>query len=393
MTDLTSYELALQSYKGLSYFLGGLICFIVLFAVQRYLGNRRRHHGVVGTMDEEDAWTDLETLTIVDIINESPDVKTFRLKRDDHKPVAPFHAGQFVSVQIGNPEDKVLRSYSISSSCTNSHALDISVKKLEDGIGSCWFHERSKGDTVMAFPPAGLFCPSLHLDSDKHHLVLIAGGIGITPILSIIRSAVDAVTDRPITLFYACRSEADLAFRSLLDHYAEWRNTFTWIPILSQPDDSWSGLTGHLNLDIIAEHVQECNDASYYFCGPEGLTNTIIDALIENGHDEDVLHAEKFASPASMDESQFEERSATVTANGQELSYSGRTNLLDFLEEQDVSIDFACRSGVCGNCRAKLISGDVNSITDDGLTRQQKKDGFILCCVSRPESDIELHIP
>ena len=120
------------------------------------------------------------------------------------------------------------------------------------------------------------------------------------------------------------------------------------------------------------------------------MTNALTEALIADGVSDESIHGERFASPASMDDSQYDEQDVSVEINGEKLQYKSRKNLLDFLEDNDVPMDFACRSGVCGNCKARLVSGKVNSVTEDGLSRDEIKEGYILCCVSRPESDISL---
>ena len=138
-------------------FMSGAFAFTLLTLVLRSLGEAKK------TMDansdglpDDDRWFGLEELEIIDIFEETSDIKTFKLKRMKGKRVPSYAPGQFLSFEIPN-EKKVFRSYSVSGSPENNNFLQISIKKIENGLGSNWFHSLKVGDTVRAHPPSGLF--------------------------------------------------------------------------------------------------------------------------------------------------------------------------------------------------------------------------------------------
>ena len=374
-------------YKGLFFLLLGLSSYTVLLLLLRLISTTKKESSLVP--EKSCDWHSKESLEIVDIILECHDVKTFRLKRSNGKPFSVFSPGQFLSFQIKN-DTKLLRSYSISGSCENRSTLQVTVKKIKDGIGSGWFHSLNAGDRVWAYPPQGLFTDD-HLEAGSPR-VYIGAGIGITPLISMIKTAIDRSSKVPMTLFYGVRSTNDLAFHGELELLNGKYDNFSYFPLLSGNDDTWSGDRGRVSYDYIKSKISIDSHYNFYFCGPPALTESISELILSDGHDEKLIHSEKFASPVSFDLANIPERSATVLVKNQNLSYQGKASILEFLEENDLEISFACRSGVCGACKCKLINGEVDAFTDSGLTEAEKRKGYILSCVSRPTSDIKIEI-
>lgn len=152
----------------------------------------------------------------------------------------------------------------------------------------------------------------------------------------------------------------------------------------------WSGDTGYISYDYIKSKAPILSSSNFYFCGPPIMTDSIINSLIESGHKEELVHSEKFVSPASFDLDKVAPQKVKVIHNQQSYNYDGKDTILEFLEKENLDIPFACRSGVCGECKCMLIEGNVDSLTDSGLTASEKKDNYILTCVSRPTSDIKI---
>lgn len=369
--------------------MSGAFAFTLLTLVLRSLGEGRKPMDADGDgLPDDDRWYGMEDLEIIDIFEETSDIKTFKLRRVGGKPIPDYAPGQFLSFEIPN-EKKVFRSYSVSGSPENNNYLQVSIKKIPEGLGSNWFHSLSVGDHVKAHPPSGLFTDQ-DLEPEIHR-VLVGGGVGITPLVSIMKAAVDRGEKYPITLFFAARTQADLAFHEQILDMEKRNKNIKYVPILSEEkSDTWDGLTGFLNIDIVKEHVSDLKTAKYFFCGPPPLTNSITKGLTENGVDEDNLHSEEFVSPTSISEEDLPNLETTITLDGSEYQYSGKLNILEYFESKDVEIPFACRSGVCGACKVKCTSGEVLSLTDSGLNKQEKKDGYILTCVSWPKEKLEL---
>lgn len=370
-------------YQGLFYLSTGVGTFVSLLLGLRTLGSGRTQEKTRAAA--EDGWNHKESLKVVEIIEESSDIKSFLFKREGNRPFPRFAPGQFLSFQIGE-EDKCLRSYSLSGSVANRETLRVSIKRLDNGKGSGWFHARRVGDRVWAFPPSGHFTDA-KLASEPR--VYVAGGIGITPLLSMVLSNLDGAGDYPLNLFYAARTPKDLAFHDLLVYLSARHRRFRYHPVVSAGDATWTGEVGRLSADYIKEKLGAVSDPHYFFCGPPPLTNAIVEGLLKAGVQEDCIHSEKFASPQALDVSKIPHREANVIFQGETHRYQGKQTLLEFLESRGRAPAFACRVGVCGTCKMKL-QGKVELLTDAGLTPAEKREGLTLTCVAYPESDVTL---
>ncbi len=379
----------IDNYFPLFKLVSGVLGFTLITFFFRVLGERgEKKNQVQSGGPDENAWYGMEELQIIDIYDETHDIKTFRLRRADNKEIPEYHAGQFLSFQIGD-DAKVFRSYSVSSSVDNKNLIQVSIKKIKDGVGSHWFHSLKPGDIVRAHPPGGLFTDA-DLGKDKHR-VFVGGGIGITPLISMIQTAIDRGESYALTLFYGARGVKDLAFHNTLVDLSKRYNQFNYVPVLSDKEiKGWDGHTGFLTIDIIKKYVSDLPAAFYYFCGPPPMTNAISAALIESGVSDEKLHSEEFVSPTTLSEDDIPHRDVDVQYNGSTFKYSGKKNLLDFLEDEGQNVPFACRSGVCGACKLKKVSGKVQSLTESGLTKDEQKNDYFLSCVSWPEENLEL---
>ena len=374
--------------RGLLHLTAGFGSFLTLLLGLRSISNHNKAPDPTlkdPSTNEENAWHQKEKLEIVEVITETDDIKTFRFQRKGGKFFPPFTSGQFLSFQIGEDE-KLLRSYSISASVTNRELLQVSVKKLPNGLGSGWFHERKIGDEVWGFPPSGLFTDSQLAQVPR---VYVAGGIGITPLLSMIATNLDRVKRFPMFLFYGVRSQKDIAFHSLLSYFSERYPNFHYHPVLGESGEGWAGKTGRISAQMIQELTGKNMQTHYFFCGPPPMTNPIMEDLLKEGVSIDQIHSEKFASPQAFDPEKIPTREAKVKYNNATLQYNGKQTLLEFLESQGLSPSFACRVGVCGTCKSKA-KGKVHTLTDSGLTPAERRDGLVLTCVSYPLEDVEL---
>ncbi len=373
-----------EQYKGLLFLVSGLSLFIIMLLSLRLISHRRGQKKPEG---KESIWTGPENLKVVDIITETPNVKSFKLVRANGKSFPPFRGGQFLSFQIDS-DPSITRSYSLSSLEQNKNIVQISVKHLPNGRGSTWFHKLKKGDKIKAFAPSGNFVDKGETTQDR---VFVAGGIGITPILSIIYSNLENARPFNMTLFYGVRTREDLAFHKLFEFLSERHSHFKYYPILSD-DSTWNGDKGILNMDFVRDKLGIISDQLFFICGPDVMTYPMLKALDEMSVAEENIHMEKFVSPESFDENQIPEQHVWVSWLGEKYEYKGNKNLLTFLESQGQQLPYACRAGVCGSCKCR-INGKFKMLTNAGLTREEQKQGLALACVSFPESDIEVESP
>ena len=224
-------------------------------------------------------WDHTEALIVDKITDETHDIKSLRLRRSGDKKFSKILAGQFLSFQIGD-DSKCLRSYSISTSSTISDYVEVSIKLLPDGIGSTFMHKLKEGDKVLAFAPSGLFTDEDQQDKEK---VYVAGGIGITPILSMIRTNIDKGVDSKMSLFYGMKTTKDMAFHKEIKALAAQCESLHYYPVLSEADESWKGDKGFITLDYIQKKVKPSATSLYFTCGPEVMTDAIIENLMQSG--------------------------------------------------------------------------------------------------------------
>ena len=246
------------------------------------------------------SWNGWRKFVIKKIVEESTEIKSFYLYPEDGKEIADFHSGQFISVQVFVPELQLLqpRQYSLSSTF-NPEYYRISVKK-EAGIApnpsgfvSNTLHSKSEGDVISVSAPAGLF----HLEKDsKNPLVLISGGVGLTPMLSMLETNINSIQNKKTIWIHGCRNESVHAFKNqiaTLKKEAKWLETFTFYDTI-EPHHTISDELIHGRVDL-----HKCKDsilldeAKYYICGPEIFIRTQYEALINlNVNQENIFYEE-----------------------------------------------------------------------------------------------------
>lgn len=350
--------------EGIVYLLSGSSAFLSLLFGFRWIGNRFP----VITKDQ-DFWFGRETLRVTEVKGETPEIVTVRLVRSNGKSFPHFNAGQFLTVQIGS-DAKQTRSYSISSSAKELSSVSISVKKVERGAGSAFVHSLKVGDQLAAFAPSGSFTDADLLATDK---VFVAGGIGITPLLSMIQSSLGSDRKEKLTLIYGARSERDLAFHDRLKDLSGRYPEFKYLPVIGQP----------ISFDQIRPFANPL--AHFFICGPSGMMDALSAKLLDHGVDESHIHTERFVSPQTLDPSQLVPRKSEISFDGQVFVYDGKETLLEFFENAGVDIPYACRTGVCGTCKCRA-QGETQSLTEAGLSLKERREGWVLTCVTLPLS-------
>jgi len=240
-----------------------------------------------------------EPYKVLAVIDETPDVKSFRFVHGEGKPLAPFQAGQYLQIQrtVEGQAKPVIRCYSLSSAPHCGDYYQISVKS--QGVMSKHLHGVIKaGDVVELKKPAGKFFldPAQRLD-----LVLIAGGIGITPVWSMAQEFLHQKRRNRIDLFFGVRNEADIAYRKQLDELKVAHPNFHLHIVMSRPpeDGSWKGLKGRVDLNLIRRALlYNLSGRAYYMCGPPEMMSGISEGLEAQGVDIPNIHFEAFGPAA-----------------------------------------------------------------------------------------------
>jgi ferredoxin-NADP reductase len=285
---------------------------------------------------------------------------------------------------------KLRRSFSISSSPTQTGFVEITVKKQPTGCISNFLNERAqRGLTVEARGPFGRF----QFDPNTHkRIVLFAGGSGITPIISMLRYIDDLSLDTEAILFYSVRTRADIIFDSELKMLEERLAKLHRVVVLTKPDDGWCGAKGRISRELIIEHLSGLNDRTFFLCGPQAFMEHVKGILLELGVRTETIVEERFDGgktniPAGADiESSF--GIAEFVRSGKTATLFPGQSLLEAAEANGVNLPYGCRQGQCGTCATRLLEGDVDS--PDGLDPGLKARGYVLACVTRARGDVRL---
>lgn len=224
---------------------------------------------------ESTSASDETNARVLDVIQQTPDTKTFWLVLDDAS-FAEFVPGQFITVAPFINGKKHHRCYSISSSCLVRDHIEITIKRQGKGLVSNYFHDAVKtGDVIRVKKPQGKFKLNL---KKNNALLFVASGSGITPLMSMIRSLLGMKTQREIYLLYGCRTETDIIFfKELLEMQMAFQN-FSVRVFLSQPNPGWGGAIGRIDEDAIVKSLEALkgNKISLYTCGPAPVMDTAI---------------------------------------------------------------------------------------------------------------------
>ncbi len=312
--------------------------------------------------------------------------------RDDYA----FTAGQHVTIGC---DDGVRRSFSI---CTppSSGRLRIGVKRLPHGYFSEGVLGRLEpGDEIEVMTPAGRFTPSLDPAAERSY-VAIAAGSGITPVLSIVATILEVEPKAEVTLIYANRSHRSVMFadevHDLKDRYLE---RFRLLHVLSREAQEVELLSGRLDAErlraMLETVVPPQKVDEWFLCGPVAMVTELRDELLAHGVS--VVHTELFHTdsvprtpPAPVDAADGEGADVTIRLDGRSSSFrlgAGGVPVLEAVLGVRPDAPFACRGGVCGTCRARLVEGTVAMDTNWALEPDEVAAGYVLTCQSHPTSE------
>lgn len=309
--------------------------------------------------------TDNLIVRIAEISEETPEIRVLRLVKLDDAPFSAFQAGAHIDV-VG--PTGVLRQYSLTGSSADPASIQIAVKReAESRGGSAALHQVQVGDHIKIGKPRNLL--SIVDGADQH--VLVAGGIGVTPLLAMAYELCARGSD--FQLHYFARSKGEAAFVDLLERRVEFADRV----------HLHFGIPRQQTPDVLAEFSHPLTPASHvYTCGPQGFMDqvrAVFAPLIGEGH----VHIEHF-TPSEIDSNA--DTSFTVELHtGESFEVPPDKSILTVLEENNVEVFKSCEEGICGSCISGLISGEVDH-RDSCLTESDRSDQIALC-VSRARGD------
>ena len=343
------------------------------------------------------------------VVDETADAKSFVFEVPaEHTQAFAYRCGQFVTLRLpvqGAQAPHLPRCYSMSSAPGLDEGLRVTVKRVAGGVGSNWLCDHLRaGDTLEVLPPSGAFTPSAF----EGELVLLAGGSGITPVLSILRTVLSKGQGR-VGLLYANRDERSVIFRDTLNtltrqladrlQVVHWLDSVQGVPTVAQ-------LTAFLRPWAAAE---------LFVCGPGAFMDATLQAAALAGLADERVHVERFvslpleadassaaAAPAlstpppaaaadlSADSAPVDEAVLEMELNGEvhRIDCRGDETLLEAALRHRLPAPYSCQAGLCASCMCKVVDGQVHMRHNDALVARDLRLGWVLGCQSVPRSAV-----
>ena len=295
--------------------------------------------------------------------------------------------GQFITFNWVVDGQMLPRSYSISSAPGRAGSFEVTVKK--QGIVSTFLNESAReGMVVVANGPYGRFVLNL---AEHPAPVFFAAGSGITPILSMLRHIEETSPECDVTLFYASRDEHQIIFKRELDRLAVRLNSFRFVPIVTRPTAEWAGERGQLAKEMVVKSLPTVEGKTFFLCGPEGFMTAVKAILSSLAVGASQIHQERFASGA-VTYAPGESVPCTVefTKSRKRVECNSTETLLSVAERNGIDIPASCRIGQCGTCATRVLAGEVEMESDEGLSPALRSEGFSLLCVGRARGMVSI---
>ncbi len=332
--------------------------------------------------------------TVLAVHEETEEIRTFRLARP---PGFSFAPGQFLTVRVQVDGAPLVRCYSISSAPEVPGYLEITVRR-QGQVSSTLHATLRPGSQLLVKGPAGKF---VYPADDDRPVVLLAGGVGVTPLMSMLRHAVVAEPRRPVTLVFSVRDATAVVYRRELEWIAERHQQARVAVAVSRGPRAVGQRAGRVDAAMLSDLVPDVRNSIFMICGPNPMMDAMRSALAALGVPAAQVRSEAFEAAAALargDERETPIAAAATEARGLRLTLrrSGRTvpiarraTLLEAAEAAGCDIPSSCRAGVCLTCRTRLLAGTVHC-DSDSLDETDRAAGFILPCVAWPNEDCVL---
>lgn len=338
------------------------------------------------------------------IFQETRQVKTFRLV-DPAGGKLPFNflPGQFLTFTVKPHGQAMKRSYTIASSPTRRDFCDVTVRHEDRGLVSGYLHDRvHEGELLQVTAPSGKFT---FAGQDGNSIVLIAGGVGVTPMMSVVRYLTDRSWPGDIYFIYGCKADDDVIFREEIE-YLKRRHPNLHVTLVAERADAarWPYRTGRITKELLSEAVPEIASRHFHVCGPPPMMDAVKLMLAVLGVQAEQIETEVFigkevpqaptpdaATPAGpVGVSPAKDATATFARSNKIAALPPTKTVLEAAEDVGVNIDYSCRVGTCGICKVKLLSGTVTMAVEDALQPADKTQNIILACQAKATGDVSV---
>ncbi|MFN3840948.1 MAG: 2Fe-2S iron-sulfur cluster-binding protein [Cyclobacteriaceae bacterium] len=342
-------------------------------------------------------------LKVKNIIQETKDAITIVFEQPASGKIR-YNSGQFLTLILPIGGKEIRRAYSLCSSPFVDEDLAVTVKRVDNGLVSNWLPDNLKvGDTLKVMEPMGQFTTEYSKDR-KRHLIMFAGGSGITPMMSIIKSILTQEPESICSLIYCNRDIDSIIFK---DELAKWVTNYEGrlhvIHVLDNAPMNWQGYSGLLNHEMLLKLFERIPNwgiekTTYLMCGPEGMMKNVETLLAQQNIDKAKIFKESFVQ-GTIDKEKKQEaeapsgerkaREVTIRYDGQEYKIMVEPDraILETALDQGIDLPYSCQSGLCTACRGKAISGKVKLDEEEGLSQAERDAGYVLTCVGHPLTD------
>jgi ferredoxin-NADP reductase len=352
-------------------------------------------------LDEMAPWNDrLQVLEVIGVADEAPGVKTFTF-RSDAQTWFRYKPGQFVTLELPVGNEPLMRTYTLSSSPSRPFSIAVTAKAQAGSIGTRWMFENLKpGDRMRAFGPAGDFSHHTH-PAAKY--LFVSAGSGITPMMSMLRWLSDCAPWTDVSFVNCARRPDEIIFRKELELLGSHMPGLSLGFLVEERSsrESWFGHMGRIDAVRLPLLSPDFRERELFCCGPEPFMRAVRGMLETAGFDMARSHQVSFSAPVveeipapfpdtASGEARTEAVPVRFALSGIECDCLPGQTVLQTARASGVRIPAACEFGLCGTCKLRKLSGEVEMSHNGGILDEEIAEGFILACCSKPLSAIEV---
>ncbi len=345
-----------------------------------------------------------QTLEIREVIRETPDCISVSFNVPEAlRETFAYRAGQYVTLRAEVGDRELRRSYSLCSA-PHENELSVAIKRVDGGMFSQWAHALLRaGDSIDVLPPDGHFVYEPQPDRARH-ILLLAAGSGITPVFSILKTALETEANSQVTLVFGNRRVKDIIFREQIEdlrdrHLARFQLIHTLSGEVQEAPIANGRIDGAKIANLIPGLINPHAIDEVYICGPGAMIEAAANACLETGMPAERIHREIFGVPGAV--GREESRGDVVIDNGEgawvsviadgierelRVSFKG-DSVLDVVLASGIDVPYACKAGVCCACRAQVLEGEVRMDANYTLELHEVDRGFVLTCQAHPVTD------